>query len=74
MMTSQLRATAPSGTQPNLNTTIAGNLRIPIPPRDVQQRFVKVLKKGMQLSGRVRAAAGVTDKLASAVIQRAFDG
>ena len=56
MLTAFLRDAAPSGTQPNLNTTIMRNLRIPLPPVGLQDRFIAYVERAGALTASVRAA------------------
>lgn len=57
-MTERLRAMAPKGTQPNLNTTLLKGLAIPLPPIALQERFRDVVHR---IGGMKRAQQIATE-------------
>jgi len=72
--TDHLRRIAPSGTQPNLTTSIMKMLEIPVPPRSLQDEFEKVT---LRIQRRVEAQKPQTeamDDLFNSLVQRAFRG
>jgi len=72
VMTPRLRAMAPTGTQPNLNTGILRMLSVSIPPIALQERFAVVLQAAAQARRGFGNASDAADSLFDSLAQRAF--
>lgn len=72
--TDHLRRIAPSGTQPNLTTSIMKALEIPVPPRALQDDFERTTMRIQQRVEDTRVQVGKTDELFNSLVQRAFRG
>ena len=73
-ITLSLRAKAPSGTQPNLNTEIVKNLQIPVPPLALQEKFASHLSILEEIGKSRRQAKLAVTKTFEALLHRAFSG
>jgi type I restriction enzyme S subunit len=71
-LTAFLRRAAPSGTQPNLNTTIMRNLRIPVPPLALQDRFAVFVEGARALGISTKIAEQRTAQLGVVLASSAF--
>ena len=61
-------------TMPNLNRTMIDNLRIPIPPLDLQRRFAEIVSSVEEQKAKMRKHLGQLDDLFASLQQRAFRG
>lgn len=61
-------------TMPNLNRTMIENLRIPLPPFDIQGRFADIVTKVETQKARLRAHLTELDTLFASLQSRAFRG
>jgi type I restriction enzyme S subunit len=73
-LTEHFRDIAPEGTQPNLNTGIMKEFRVPIPPIDLQRKFEKAAYAILEMSATRKRAAREAEALFSSIVQRAFRG
>jgi restriction endonuclease S subunit len=73
-LTDHLRAIAPEGTQPNLNTGIMKDYRVPIPPIDLQRQFEKAAFATVELTATRKKSAAEAESLFGSLVQRAFRG
>ncbi len=73
-ITLSLRAKAPSGTQPNLNTEIVKNLQIPVPPLALQEKFASHLSILEEIDKSRRRSKLAVTKTVEALLHRAFSG
>ncbi len=71
-ITTSLRAQAPKGTQPNLNTEIMRGLRVPIPPLSLQRQFIEIIERLANTSDRIREALQACDDLCASLGTAAF--
>lgn len=69
-MTRRLRAMAPKGTQPNLNTAILKALSIPLPPIAAQRKFAECVQVIARLSARHQESDCVFARLSRAVVSQ----
>ena len=53
----QIRDSSRGGAQPNVNATLLGKIRVPLPPYSEQRRIVDILDEQMAAIDRARAAA-----------------
>ena len=73
-ITEYFRSIAPDGTQPNLNTTIMKNFEIPVPPIELQEKFLEV---SHYLTGSIQKCSEMScesENLFNSLLQRAFRG
>jgi type I restriction enzyme S subunit len=73
-ITTCLRAMAPTGTQPNLNTGIMQNLRVPLPPHSLQDRFAQLTEATQGAAMRIRSAIQASEDFFESLAQQAFRG
>ena len=71
-MTEHLRAIAPAGTQPNLNTTIMKAYEQVIPPIELQRDFIKFAEQVDKSKVAVQAALDKTQLLFDSFMQKFF--
>lgn len=71
---SDLTAVAQGVTMLNLNSTVVRALRVPVPPLDVQLRFVVVVDKAEQSKSAAQESQLALDALFASLQQRAFAG
>jgi restriction endonuclease S subunit len=69
-----LVALAPSGTQRNLNTGIAKSLRLPLPPRSLQDRFSGLAARLLSCSESQARSYQTLNELFRTVLHLAFSG
>ncbi|MBE7530244.1 MAG: restriction endonuclease subunit S [Ardenticatenaceae bacterium] len=65
---------APQVAQKNINLKILRELEIPVPPIDLQDNFVQVVKKHIELRSYNKQHVNQLDNLFHALQQRAFNG
>ncbi|MFO1205351.1 MAG: restriction endonuclease subunit S [Burkholderiales bacterium] len=71
----QLRARCKtSAGQYNLNTESLGQIRVPVPPRHLQQAFVHKIKRVSEMGQQQRRASSELDALFASLQHRAFRG
>ena len=73
-ITEHFRKTAPSGTQPNLNTSIMKAFQIILPPIGDQRHFAAIVQSVEQQKSRLRAHLDELDALFGSLQTRAFAG
>jgi type I restriction enzyme S subunit len=73
-LTDHFRQIAPEGTQPNLNTGIMKEFRVPIPPIDLQRKFERAAYAILEMSANRKKAATEAELLFGSLVQRAFRG
>ena len=73
-VTEYFRATAPAGTQPNLNTGLMKNFRIILPPINLQLEFARRVVAVEKLKEAHRASLAEMDALFATLQHRAFQG
>jgi type I restriction enzyme S subunit len=62
------------GVKSGLNFKAIRSLRVPVPPLDLQHRYVEVQERVRELASKVSGGEGVTGDLYHALAQRAFRG
>jgi restriction endonuclease S subunit len=72
--TNYFRQTAPSGTQPNLNTSIMKNFDVPIPPLKLQLNFANFTERFTSTKQNYLDSAKESSNFFNALLQRAFRG
>jgi type I restriction enzyme S subunit len=72
VLTPALRKMAPDGMQPNLNTGLMKNLKIPLPPIEFQEKFTPFLLKNRILKGNLQRSLAETDLLLGSLQSRFF--
>jgi type I restriction enzyme S subunit len=73
-VTDHFRRIAPQGTQPNLNTGMLKNFRIPVPPLALQEDFAHRVTEIHELEARQAASRERLDALFQSMLHRAFRG
>lgn len=73
-ITLSLRAKAPSGTQPNLNTEMVKNLQILVPPSALQKKFASHLSILAEIDKSRSGSTLAINKTFEALLHRAFSG
>jgi type I restriction enzyme S subunit len=73
-ITLHFRRTAPSGTQPNLNTGIMKAFGLILPPIQEQRHFATIVQSVEQQKSRLRAHLAELDALFASLQARAFSG
>jgi len=61
-------------TMPNLNRTMMENLKILIPPLDLQRRFAAIVESVERQKARLRTHLAELDALFASLQSRAFNG
>lgn len=74
LLRDELVSLAPEGTQKNLNTPIVKGFRIPLPPLDQQDLFLRRVEATEQIGVSQRQAAEELDGLFTSLQHRAFQG
>ena len=72
--TEYFRATAPDGTQPNLNTTIMKRFEVPIPPLLLQNQFVEKIETIKRQKQLLENSLTLLEDNYNSLTQRAFKG
>ncbi len=73
-LTGYLRGIAPSGTQPNLNTSIMKNLQIPLPPVKMQSNYAETMIQIENLRTKQLQSEQELENLFQSLLQKAFQG
>jgi len=73
-ITNHFRAIAPDGTQPNLNTSIIKNFKIPVPPLKLQEEFCAILFRQVNVNSKNLESLDSLEHLFNSLLQRAFTG
>lgn len=73
-VTRYFRLTAPSGTQPNLNTGIMKNFQIILPPRTLQKHFESIVGATSASRAHFASALDMQNHIFASLQQRAFTG
>lgn len=73
-ITEHFRRTAPSGTQPNLNTGIMKSFKLILPPFKEQTHFAAIVESVEQQKAKMRAHLAELDALFASLQHRAFNG
>ena len=73
-ITQHFRRIAPSGTQPNLNTTIMKAFQLILPPLAEQRRFATIVESVERQKTRLRTHLAELDSLFASLQSRAFNG
>jgi type I restriction enzyme S subunit len=73
-VTNNFRQTAPDGTQPNLNTSIMKDFRLPLPPKTIQDKFSKIVMKFQYNKQKINRSKSLLEVLFNSLTQRAFRG
>lgn len=71
--TEYFRRTAPSGTQPNLNTTIMKNTSIIVPPVYLQNKFTQIVNNIEQQKSLVKQSITESETLFNSLMSKYFD-
>lgn len=71
-MTEHFRKIAPSGTQPNLNTSIMKSHRQIIPPMEIQNDYIKFVEKTDKTKIKIKQSLEKLETLKKAVMQKYF--
>lgn len=69
-----LEANAPESAQKNINLEILRGLTIPVPPKDLQEKFSSLVDKGNDLSAKVSDFEQNSSDLFASLSQQAFSG
>jgi type I restriction enzyme, S subunit len=69
-----LEESAPESAQKNINLKILSNLEIPIPPFELQEKFVEISEKLNQLKTHQNQSKQEIDNLFNTLMQKAFKG
>jgi type I restriction enzyme S subunit len=70
----ELEENAPESAQKNINLKILSDLRVPLPPIELQYRFTEAVRKIESIKDTSSKAATKMDELFQALQQRAFSG
>ena len=73
-ITNYFRATAPDGTQPNLNTSIMKKFELILPPIELQDMFVERLQAIENAKAQAKQTCELSISLFESLLQRAFKG
>jgi len=73
-VTNHFRRIAPSGTQPNLNTSIMKEFNVPVPPIQLQLEFADIVTKISLEKQHQSEALSAAHNLFNFLLQRAFRG
>ena len=73
-ITNYFRATAPDGTQPNLNTSIMKKFELILPPIELQDMFVERLQAIENAKALAKQTCELSISLFESLLQRAFKG
>jgi type I restriction enzyme, S subunit len=65
---------APEGTQPNLNTGIMKNLKIPLPPIELQNKFSSIVREVELMKEQQKKSKEQINNLFNVLMQKAFKG
>ena len=74
MLSTYFRKSAPDGTQPNLNTTIMKNFKVPVPPLDLQNKFAQIVNEVELFKQGQRNSKEKMDDFIGLLMQKAFSG
>lgn len=69
-----LRSISRGGNQPNLNLSFIKNLRIILPPPQIQQQFAEIVKKTEGLKEKQKQSEQELENLFQSLMQKAFKG
>ncbi|AOY77400.1 restriction endonuclease subunit S [Clostridium formicaceticum] len=72
-MTEHFRRTAPSGTQPNLNTSIMKNIKIIVPPLYLQEKFTSIVLNIEEQKSIVKQSITESETLFNSLMSKYFD-
>lgn len=74
MLSTYFRESAPDGTQPNLNTTIMKNFKVPVPPLDLQNKFAQIVNEVELFKQGQRNSKEKMDDFIGLLMQKAVAG
>ncbi|MBK8915383.1 MAG: restriction endonuclease subunit S [Phycisphaerales bacterium] len=69
-----LDQSAPQVAQKNINLAILNALQIPVPPKNLQERFTRIVGEVREAQSHALAVRQNTDGLFDSLVQRAFRG
>jgi len=72
--TNYFRQSAPDGTQPNLNIGIMSEVKIPLPPITLQEKFASIVKQVEKTKEKLKQNEKALEELFNSLMQKVFLG